>query len=591
MQTLVIPSVPIDILRVIQKLSSVFQEMMIEIVRTRSSKSMSISRIAEGFFRKCGVICPGWPLCDVLFIRFFEKVAKAYLVGKAFILYASCFIVCLCLNDITGIVHLIIDLYVGIDKTKLNLEKCKLILNNILLNSAASLDFVEETYKKFLDYIAARNQMKGNLDSINETDEIETSYLQKFLCQSHPSLLWPVNMMHKQLQKFLYGTKFWEKSRSQYFFTFLNSKGIVTDCFVFVDVLFKIHSASSLKVNLDEIWNHGWIPDLGPISTTIAYDLFLAKHTRSGRSRLDKRLEEEKTTHPERIPSPLNIGMKTNNFNNNFNNNYNNSGNSSGSGSDSDSDNEDNIDHKRVSISRSTSPIPILSTSPPSPPSSSKSSLLTTSLASLSTPPPPIISSLPPSPSQLNLNSSIKSLQSLKDLRILVIEDSMFQRKLIVRGLMKCLGEELTDYEDKWPVVSIGNGEEAFKLLESQRYDIFIVDENLDGTGGILKGHEVIAHLRRYPHLQEAIIIGCTSNVNNHREAFLSAGANTVWSKPIPNPTILQEDLKTLLNQRMGKLSIPSPHSLPLLPSPSSSSSSPLLTPSTFFSNEGNYKN
>lgn len=79
----------------------------------------------------------------------------------------------------------------------------------------------------------------------------------------------------------------------------------------------------------------------------------------------------------------------------------------------------------------------------------------------------------------------------MKDLRILVIEDSMFQRKLIVRGLMKCLGEELTDYEDKWPVVSIGNGEEAFKLLESQRYDIFIVDENLDGTGGILKGHEV----------------------------------------------------------------------------------------------------
>lgn len=50
---------------------------------------MSISRIAEGFFRKCGVICPGWPLCDVLFIRFFEKVAKVYLVGKAFILYAS----------------------------------------------------------------------------------------------------------------------------------------------------------------------------------------------------------------------------------------------------------------------------------------------------------------------------------------------------------------------------------------------------------------------------------------------------------------------------------------------------------------------
>lgn len=91
------------------------------------------------------------------------------------------------------------------------------------------------------------------------------------------------------------------------------------------------------------------------------------------------------------------------------------------------------------------------------------------------------------------------SSKSLKDLRILVIEDSNFQRKLIVRGLMKCIGEEITDYEDKWPVVSIGNGEEAFKLLESQRYDIFIVDENLDGTGGILKGHQVILSFRLFP--------------------------------------------------------------------------------------------
>jgi hypothetical protein len=70
-----------------RSLNSLFSQM--EIVRSRSSKSMSISRIAEGFFRKCGVSCPGWPLCDVLFIRFFEKVAKSYLVGKAFILYAS----------------------------------------------------------------------------------------------------------------------------------------------------------------------------------------------------------------------------------------------------------------------------------------------------------------------------------------------------------------------------------------------------------------------------------------------------------------------------------------------------------------------
>jgi CheY-like chemotaxis protein len=257
-----------------------------------------------------------------------------------------------------------------------------------------------------------------------------------------------------QLQKFLYGSKFWEKSRSQHFFTFLDEKGIVSDCFLFVDVLFKIHSASASKVNLDEIWNQHWSPDLGPISTTLAYDIFLAQHARSGRGRLDKRFADEKQSHPERIPSPFKIGMKD-------------PGPYIAEGSESDSDSDDSggegdISEKRVRISRSS----------------------LTNSTNLSSPlSPPVVAPTPP---------PVATTKSLKDLRILVIEDSMFQRKLIVRGLMKCLGEELTDYEDKWPVVSIGNGEEAFQLLESsQRYDIFIVDENLDGTGGILKGHEV----------------------------------------------------------------------------------------------------
>jgi hypothetical protein len=52
--------------------------------------------------------------------------------------FCRSFIVCLCLNDLKGIVHLIIDLYVGNDKTKVSLEKCKNIFNNILLHSSAT---------------------------------------------------------------------------------------------------------------------------------------------------------------------------------------------------------------------------------------------------------------------------------------------------------------------------------------------------------------------------------------------------------------------------------------------------------------------
>jgi CheY-like chemotaxis protein len=59
--------------------------------------------------------------------------------------------------------------------------------------------------------------------------------------------------------------------------------------------------------------------------------------------------------------------------------------------------------------------------------------------------------------------------------------------------------------------------------------------------------------LRQLPQLQDSIIIGCTSNVKSHRDALLGAGANAVWSKPIPSPAILQEDLKKLLNENQSK--------------------------------------
>lgn len=70
----------------------------------------------------------------------------------------------------------------------------------------------------------------------------------------------------------------------------------------------------------------------------------------------------------------------------------------------------------------------------------------------------------------------------------------------------------------------------------------------------------MIAQLRKFPHLHDSIIIGCTSNVKSHRDALLGAGANAVWSKPIPSPAILQEDLMKLLNQRNPTIPMASPH-------------------------------
>jgi hypothetical protein len=50
--------------------------------------------------------------------------------------------------------------------------------------------------------------------------------------------------------------------------------------------------------------------------------------------------------------------------------------------------------------------------------------------------------------------------------------------------------------------------------------------------------------------------------VASHGEALLGAGANIVWSKPIPNPAVLREDLRNLLN-RGGAMVAPAPHGHP----------------------------
>ena len=61
-------------------------------VKQKGKKAMSITRIADTFFSRCGFLSKEWAFCDIIFIRFFERVAKSYLVGKAFLLHASWFI-------------------------------------------------------------------------------------------------------------------------------------------------------------------------------------------------------------------------------------------------------------------------------------------------------------------------------------------------------------------------------------------------------------------------------------------------------------------------------------------------------------------
>lgn len=258
------------------------------------------------------------------------------------------------------------------------------------------------------------------------------------------------------------------------FFQFLKERGVSSDAICFCEVMAKVHAVTGPDSYNRDSKNDAAANDACP---TLAYSLYFARRPKVafGRPRRGRRFsrggdEFDESSSRSRSRSPTRHIVSG----------------------------EMELTELTVKFSPDNSPNTSPTNSPPSSP----------------LPSPP--ASPLPCMDDLDYQSAISSVQELqsvtaenterfknfidpytgaiKYLRILVIEDSRFQRKLIVRRLMQCLGEELTDYEDRWPVVSVQSGEEALSVIEKEAstpYNVFIVDENLDGGGGVLKGHEV----------------------------------------------------------------------------------------------------
>ena len=415
-------------------------------------------------------------------------------------------------------------------------------------------------------------------DGSSEKAYIASVTMERFCLGAHPSLLWPVYMMHRQvrdgpvclsacvyvcvplclcaclpvclsaslsaclsiclsvatiplmsvcvclyyyqLQKFFFGCKFWDKIRRSDLYDFLQERGVLTDAFACCEVMSKLYANHANTHRQDGSQEHSPPPPSNYAQNPTAYDLFVARKVRGAvvRGRRGRKVprqvckEDEARDREVRSRSPMRDMHISEEHRVKFS--------------------PDNSPVNSPQTSPTTSPLSSPHSSPPSSDDEADVGITTAS-------------------NHYHFNNFIDPYTGkMKYLRILVIEDSQFQRKLIVHRLRRCLGEQLTNYEDKWPVVSVQSGEEALTAIEQETvtpYNVFIVDENLDGGGGVLRGHEVISSLRRNPHIGYVIIIGCTANIAKHGQILLDAGANAVWSKPIPDPIVLQQNITELL--------------------------------------------
>lgn len=89
--------------------------------------------------------------------------------------------------------------------------------------------------------------------------------------------------------------------------------------------------------------------------------------------------------------------------------------------------------------------------------------------------------------------------------KILVVEDSLAQRKMLLQSLHKA--------DKSWDISYAVSGEEALQKLKAAKlqFDVIFVDENLSSNDGLF-GHELVQVMRESFGMTTTVIVACTSN-------------------------------------------------------------------------------
>lgn len=168
----------------------------------------------------------------------------------------------------------------------------------------------------------------------------------------------------------------------------------------------------------------------------------------------------------------------------------------------------------------------------------------------------------------------VDATRTMVGLKILIIEDSTTQRKMMHRKIShssvnvpkdeSCFNfvpvDDVSDESEgksesknrdedegsNWSVVEACNGEEAIQMIidTKSNFDVIFVDEDLQSSGGYMLGHEFVKILREHDSVSATtVIVGCSANAQENAASFLESGADAVWKKPLPPPDAIYSEL------------------------------------------------
>lgn len=144
-------------------------------------------------------------------------------------------------------------------------------------------------------------------------------------------------------------------------------------------------------------------------------------------------------------------------------------------------------------------------------------------------------------------NKWAKSSSVETPLTMLIVEDSLCQRKIIMRMLQRI--------SPVWIVVGCADDSSAMSELEACDYNVDLIFIDLNLGENSIDGNELTRSLRARLD-SKTVIIGISRERKNTERNFLACGADAAWSKPLPPPQSIGARIDSLLLARTGIASI-----------------------------------
>jgi len=144
-------------------------------------------------------------------------------------------------------------------------------------------------------------------------------------------------------------------------------------------------------------------------------------------------------------------------------------------------------------------------------------------------------------PDDVNCEDNDSPLE--EPISILIIDDVAMNRSMLRRRITRGIAPNAI-------ITEACSGEEALVIVGNEEFDVIIVDQYMEESGGVMVGTDVVFAMRRMK--LDSIIIGCSGNdINN---LFTEAGSDWVWGKPVPPNKIILKQLKSaLVNRKIKK--------------------------------------